>query len=1334
MAAGDVLVTIKAKYESLNKAVDQLELTGSLIKSINKQKIQIQGLKEVLGDAKSINTELKTVQQTWGRTFSGQKATGIRLLATSFTGLSKQMQKAREVMANTSSDAVRGANAITLVAGAYKQLNLQAKAYREVAKKLFVPKGGAWSEELREYKGKHPSQRRGRRGGFRPQRPYTVPEPIWDPEDPAIKAKTTAREFRKYIKKEEGEDPSGSWQQYQKDRAKFNKEEKARIAEQLETEKKFWQQKHDIWESNSRKWAEKENARMDSYERRVKAHTDAIARYREKEEKRAAALRKGGRMTDTEYLGRFKEEMMKMQKLARPPLTGEAAKKELHVPTLNQIQTALQKVNLLQGDVVEDSEQANLLLETRLKLQEAEVRMQKKLRGEVEKTTEARKGFMSGPFVPKTSDPAPITAQQKIIDRSIYRPGTTTRTGKDLDPTARDWNIGLRRNPGQAASMYDMATKLQTGMRSLIEAVGPLKGWTQEQIKINQDAIKLDDILRDLSFEGGIQKGWETDPAKIPPGQKRIRGRGYLTTRGRRIGPSRTAGVPGELAKLLDFKDTEFPDYRNLITDPQNRFGRAVTQLEDRGMDPFKIGDKKKSVSYTYDDTIKMLNKFKASVAQSTQAINKEKQARLGPGAGAEASGPMQGPLDTRYKQFERSPTTGRWMMRKYNLNERFQRRYGAGFGGIGDGGGGPRGPFGFGGQSGMPGKGWRNFARGARRNLGSKAGQNYLLGGGFPMLFGGGAGAVGGSLLGSGFADAIGMSSAGFGLQIAGSAIGTAIETSIRKTNELANALGTLSMDSLIQSGIKFKGVLQDQINLLLDQGKYQEARKKIEEEIFWQTGASAEVFEAVNNSVNFISSAWGEFVNSGGVLLSSVMSPLLVVLGAILKMVNQILWLANNFITFFHKGVKTLMSLLGDDINNAISEGMNTLNGGLQTAIAQARELGRQMEKAAGNLRYETNLKSWRNLGRTAEERSLNLTTDFNLENKAFTKEKDDAWKQILKDNRALFGNSITGASEKYKARQKFNLLWEQKERAKNQDQDFRRKRFAYDEGLKGLKDRNALAGSSRGYKMDIDLLNLQREGQGVFALGNEQEQKRLQLTEQKQKLEDKTLELQFKLGPKYQEQNEYKEHMIELKRKELELNYLQSDEQIRINDLYKQIADTIETGIVDSITAAVEGTKTLGEVAANVFRSIARMLMQYGVSTGLNALMPNLGVKKVNQINYNNTVPPNSMGSGGVGETSFDLARHTRAAGGPVTGGRPYLVGEEGPELFVPGASGGIVANNSLGGGTNIVVNVDASGTNAESDGDQQRQLGNLIGAAVQAEIVRQQRPGGLLQGVR
>ncbi len=84
---------------------------------------------------------------------------------------------------------------------------------------------------------------------------------------------------------------------------------------------------------------------------------------------------------------------------------------------------------------------------------------------------------------------------------------------------------------------------------------------------------------------------------------------------------------------------------------------------------------------------------------------------------------------------------------------------------------------------------------------------------------------------------------------------------------------------------------------------------------------------------------------------------------------------------------------------------------------------------------------------------------------------------------------------------------------------------------------------------------------------------------------------------------------------------------------------------------------------------------------------------------------------------------------ANGGPVTGGKSYIVGERGPELFTPGVSGGITPNHALG-GANVTVNVDASGSSVEGNADQASQLGKAIGIAVQQELVKQKRPGGLL----
>jgi len=63
-------------------------------------------------------------------------------------------------------------------------------------------------------------------------------------------------------------------------------------------------------------------------------------------------------------------------------------------------------------------------------------------------------------------------------------------------------------------------------------------------------------------------------------------------------------------------------------------------------------------------------------------------------------------------------------------------------------------------------------------------------------------------------------------------------------------------------------------------------------------------------------------------------------------------------------------------------------------------------------------------------------------------------------------------------------------------------------------------------------------------------------------------------------------------------------------------------------------------------------------------------------------------------------------TRAVGGPVLGGTPYLVGEMGPELFVPNQGGGtIIPNNRMGGGAKISITVNAGmGANGAQIGEQ------------------------------
>jgi len=87
---------------------------------------------------------------------------------------------------------------------------------------------------------------------------------------------------------------------------------------------------------------------------------------------------------------------------------------------------------------------------------------------------------------------------------------------------------------------------------------------------------------------------------------------------------------------------------------------------------------------------------------------------------------------------------------------------------------------------------------------------------------------------------------------------------------------------------------------------------------------------------------------------------------------------------------------------------------------------------------------------------------------------------------------------------------------------------------------------------------------------------------------------------------------------------------------------------------------------------------------------------------------------------------------ANGGRPPVGRASLVGERGPELFVPSTAGTIIPNNQLGGSTTNIVNVsvDTSGSTVSGNTPDAQQLGNLIGAAIQERLIKEKRSGGLL----
>jgi len=109
------------------------------------------------------------------------------------------------------------------------------------------------------------------------------------------------------------------------------------------------------------------------------------------------------------------------------------------------------------------------------------------------------------------------------------------------------------------------------------------------------------------------------------------------------------------------------------------------------------------------------------------------------------------------------------------------------------------------------------------------------------------------------------------------------------------------------------------------------------------------------------------------------------------------------------------------------------------------------------------------------------------------------------------------------------------------------------------------------------------------------------------------------------------------------------------------------------------------------------------------------------------------------GGVIDTAGQVTKY--AKGGVVNSphyfamggsGNLGILGESGAEAILPlkRHSSGNLGVEASGSSTNVVVNVDASGTDVQGNDQQANQLGRLISIAVQSELIKQRRPGGLL----
>jgi len=184
-------------------------------------------------------------------------------------------------------------------------------------------------------------------------------------------------------------------------------------------------------------------------------------------------------------------------------------------------------------------------------------------------------------------------------------------------------------------------------------------------------------------------------------------------------------------------------------------------------------------------------------------------------------------------------------------------------------------------------------------------------------------------------------------------------------------------------------------------------------------------------------------------------------------------------------------------------------------------------------------------------------------------------------------------------------------------------------------------------------------------------------------------------------------------------------------QITNLGTQVADSVKgafQGLEDQLTSFVTtGKASFADLARSILEDIARIAIRQAIIAPLVKGVGGIfGLKFADGgVFAQNGIQKFARGGIVNGPTMFPFAKGVG------------LMGEAGPEAIMPlrrGADGRLGVAASGGAGVNVTVNVDAGSSQVQGDGPNANQLGRVIGAAVQAEIVKQQRPGGLLATTR
>ena len=546
---------------------------------------------------------------------------------------------------------------------------------------------------------------------------------------------------------------------------------------------------------------------------------------------------------------------------------------------------------------------------------------------------------------------------------------------------------------------------------------------------------------------------------------------------------------------------------------------------------------------------------------------------------------------------------------------------------------------------------------------------QSAMISGGFPLLFGQGPiGAAAGGL-GGGIGGMFGQMG-GFAGGIIATAVVQSIANITNSINEFGGALNdpAKNLDKLVERIGKFDREVVESISQLKNAG-LTEVAGELASLTMQQKFTGIKAIKNLNNEMSKFQKGAADL----GTRLSIMVAGPLTLFFKLLNLVGGSADKASDKIS----------------TSEAITTQQNTLNKDLETQELLLKEL-EKAEKRLANAGYSVNEEMLANIEIKAIEDQLKLTRESISENERLL-EIRKLQRDVLLSQGILLEGQIE--LEKLKAQVTRGTEDEKTVALKQKQLDMMKienKLLIANENLKSLIN-NPKATEAEKEAQREKIRNLEREFELVQLIANE----RINAAD-----------------PAISRMDELNREMRDL------------------NDVAKQsveLSKAMGESFSESFKGIVKGTMTVQDAFRNMLNRIADFFIDTAAQLAANQLQKSLLGLFGNMFNFSTTPMNDVQGYGG------GLPKYA-ANGGPVGMKNPYIVGERGPELFVPNQSGNIIPNHDLagigGGATNIVVNVDASGSSVEGDEEQGRELGRMISVAIQSELIKQKRPGGML----